>query len=196
MVVPPFNIGIKTEPTKLIPISTVVSTNSRQPDPKTTIRFSTSNGVNPSTGNTQIPNRVSTQSPNIDSSVNGPEYDTKISYRQSQRPTIPPSSSFSTSPTRVSSPSSFSAPTKFNEPSTTKSSIDTVKLQQVTSSERQSDYTEELLPPFRTTNVIGTRTTIGLPINSFDPSNDLNVINSYANFNPDTPTTTQSGRNS
>lgn len=200
----PFNTGIKTEPTKLIPISTVKSPDNKQQDPKTTAStiLSSSKSVIPSTQTTQRPTirpSFSTKSASIDAHVNGPEYDTKISYRQNEQPTTEPSSISTNHPTRsrVSS-SPFRESIKVNGPSTAKAPIDIQKLQKVTSPDHsdgqgQYDYTEELLPPFRTTNIFDTQTTLGLPTNSFDPGNDLNFINSYANLNPDSRITTQSG---
>ncbi len=246
----PFNSGIKTEPTKLIPISTAISSDNKPSDPKTTasIVLTPSTGVSPSRESTQRPTSrpsFSTKPANIDAQVNGPEYDTKISYRQNQQPTIAPTSestqrptsrqSFSTKssnidahvngpeydtkvsyrqnqqPTIAPTLGSSSHPNRFgtssspfresitvNGPSTVKTPNDILSLQKITSSppgssegQGQSGYTEDLLPPYRTTNNFDFQTTVGLPINSIDPGNDLNVINSYVNSIP--RTTTQSG---
>ncbi|XP_037037867.1 uncharacterized protein LOC119075495 isoform X2 [Bradysia coprophila] len=195
----PFNSPMKTEPTKLIPISTVVSTYTKQQSPRTTapVIFSSPEGVNPSTRTTQRPtinSNTPTKPSTINAHVNGPEYATKISYRQNQHSTVPPIVNSSNHPTRAgTSPSPFRESVT-NGPSTVKTPSDKFILQKVTPSISplgQSDYTEDLLPPFRTTNKFDTHTTIGLPINSFNPGNDLNVINSYVNSYPDTPTTTE-----
>lgn len=200
----PFNSEIKTEPTKLIPISTVVSPHNKQQDPKTTasIVFSSSKGVNPSTDTTQSPAirpNISTKTPSIGANVNDQEYDTKISYRQSQQSTTEPAISSTSHPTRFrASLSPFRESIKVNGPSTVKVPSDTLKLQKIPSPDSSevngpNEYTEDLLPPFRTTNVFDTQTTIGVPFSSFDSDNDLNVINSYANLNPESRITTQSG---
>lgn len=198
----PYNSGIKTEPTKLIPVSTVISPYNKAQDPKTTssIKFSSSENVNPSSVTTQPPTirpSLSTKSSNIDTHVNGPAFESKTSYRPSQQPTTQPTVS-SSHPTRFrASLSPFRESTKVNGPNTVKPAIDTLALQKVTTPDTlgqgQNDYTEELLPPFRTTNLFDTQTTIGVPLNSFDPDSDLNAINSYANLNPGSRTTTQSG---
>lgn len=198
----PFNSGIKAEPTKLIPISAVDSSHYKGQDPKTTasILFSSSNSGNPSTETTRRPTSrpiTSTKFPTIGVSVNGPEYDTKTSYRQSQHPTT--KATITSPPTRSRATSSpFRESIKVNEPSTVKVPNYTAQVPKVTSPESTevkgpNDYVEDLLPPFRTTNVFDTQTTVGVPFNSFDPDNDLNVINSYANINPESRITTQSG---
>lgn len=189
----PFNSGIKTEPTKLIPVSTVIS-------PDNSVKFSSSKSVNPSTETTQRPTirpSISTKSSNIDTHFNGPDFDTKTSYRPSQPTTLPTVSSSHFTRFRASL-SPFRKSINDNGPSTVKVPVDTLVLQKVTtpvttSGQGQNDYTEELLPPFRTTNIFDTQTTISVPFNSVDPDSDLNVINSYANINPESRTTTQSG---
>ncbi|KAG4074665.1 hypothetical protein HA402_004536 [Bradysia odoriphaga] len=223
----PFNSPMKTEPTKLIPISTGVSTYTKQQSPKTTapVIFSSPEGVNPSRRTTQRPTINSntptkpstintqgvnpstrtTQRPTINSNtptkpstinahVNGPEYATKISYRQNQQSTVLPIVNSSNHPTRAGTSPSPIRESGNNGPSTVTTPSDKFILQKVTPSISplgQSDYTDDLLPPFRTTNTFDTHTTVGLPINSFNPGNDLNVINSYVNLSPDSPTTTE-----
>lgn len=185
----PFNSGIKTEPTKLIPISTAVSHDNKQQEPKTTasIRLPSSESGNPSTERTQRPTIRPTVSANSNAGhVSGPEYDTKISYRQNQQSTIGTNVRPTSHPT---SSSLFKDSIKIDGPSTAKTPSNTLQLQNLNSPDTsegpgQSDYTEDLLPPFRTT----------VPVNSFGPGNDFNIINSYANLNPQgRTTTTQSG---
>lgn len=191
----PFNIGIKTEPTKLIPVSTVVAHDNKQQHPQTTtsFTFSPSKGSNPSTERTQRPTvgpSISTKFPNnFGGRVSSPE------YGQNQ-PSTEATLGHSSQPTRFRESSPFKEST--NLPSTVNAPSDPLKLPKVKSPDSpvgqgQLDYTESLLPPFRTTNLFDTQTTVGLPINSFDPGNDLNVINSYANFNAESRTTTQAG---
>lgn len=229
MVVPPFNIPIKTEPTKLIPISTVVSPYTKQQILKTTAptdTFSSPDGFNPLTdAKTHRPtinsNTPTKQPSNINTHVNGPEYDTKVSYQPNHESTVQTTASPSNNPTRAgTSPPTFrvivpeydtkvssrqnqrptvqttasptqtgTSPSLFRESANNGPSTEnTPKVTPSISSIDQSDYTEDLLPPFRTTNKFNTQTTVGLPINSLDPVNDLNVINSYANLDIQTTT--------
>lgn len=194
----PFNSGIKTQPTKLIPISTVVVPDNKLQDPKTTAStiFSSSRSVSPFTDTTErstIRPSISTKIPSIGVNVNGPEYDTKISYRQQiQQSTTEPSSH----PTRFQATlPPFRESIKVSEPSTVKVPSDTLKLQKVISSSSEGPYdnTEGLLPPFPTTILFDTQTTTarGVPFNSYNTDKDLNAINSYANLNPESGITTQ-----
>lgn len=194
----PFNGPMKTEPTKLTPVSTVVSTYTKQQNPKTTtsVTFSSPADENHSKRTTtQRPTiNISTPTKQANGNAHGPENDTKISYRQSQQSTVQTTASPSSQPTRPRTSASTFGVSVNNGPSTVETPSKKLTSEKVTPSfgpSGQSDYTEDLLPPFHTTNNFNVHTTIGLPINSVHPGNDFDVINSYANIHPDAPTTTE-----
>lgn len=181
----PINTGIKTEPTKLIPIST------------SSVQFSSTKDVNPSTRTSQGPTvrpSTSTKTVNVDAHTNGPEFVNTYTYRPSQ-------------PTRVSTSnprfgetiSPFRESIKVNGLNTVKVPSDNSNVHKVTlpvnpdTSSKEHDDNDDLLPPFRTTNLFDTQTTISVPFSSINPDDDLNIINAYANINPASPITTQSG---
>ncbi|KAJ6643834.1 hypothetical protein Bhyg_08799, partial [Pseudolycoriella hygida] len=193
----PFNNGIKTEPTKLTPIggASVDVTERKSQDPKTTAStvFVPSKSVTPlreTTPRSTITPSVSTKNTNI----HVPQFDIKTSYRQSQRPTTQPAAISTSLPTRFRSTlPPFRESVKVNGITTVKVPIDNFPKVPAPDSSKilgQLDYTDDLLPPFRTTTLPDAQTTIGVPFNSYDPDNDLNIINSYANLNPDSRTTT------
>jgi hypothetical protein len=215
----PFNSGIKIEPTKLIPISRVPSNNNKQNEPTVSSIFSSTGSTQTSTNKPSISTKISydvnVNGPDYENrNSNRPsQYSVQPLPTFTDNPnrfvkTLAPSfrdTVKSSRPTTVSS--EFLSPVvttnsePFQRPTTVKTTDDNFKFNKISSpiipsnSEGvygQYDNNEGLLPPFSTT-FDDRQTTISVPFNSINADNDLNVINSYSNLNPESRTTTQSG---